>query len=81
MGVVVASSSLPYSGIPASSPQRVPGAETDRQPAGVPHPGQERIPQLTGAADLDEDLEPVLACVAGPGTCPGMPATCPSAIA
>ncbi len=48
-------------------PQRVAGAEADRHEAQRPAGLEQRVPELGGAVVLDEDLEAVLAGVAGPG--------------
>ena len=47
--------------------QRVAGAEADRDEAVRRAGRQHRVPQLAGAGGLDEDLEAILAGVAGPG--------------
>ena len=47
--------------------ERVAGAEPNRQPARRFDSGHEDVPQLGGAIPVDEDLEPVLTRVAGPG--------------
>src|SRR3954447_26000378 len=48
-------------------PERVPGAQPDRRKAVRGAGGHHSVPELPGPARVDEDLEPVLAGVAGPG--------------